>query len=41
MLNNLKYGFQWPSFLVLLVIEIDQNEISNERETLEINYKGM
>jgi hypothetical protein len=30
MLNNLKYGFQWLSFLVLLVIEIDQNEISNE-----------
>jgi hypothetical protein len=30
MLNNLKYGFQWPSFLVLLVIEIDRNEISNE-----------
>jgi len=30
MLNNLKYGFQGLSFLVLLFIEIDRNEISNE-----------
>jgi hypothetical protein len=30
MLNNLKYGFQGLSFLVLFFIEIDRNEISNE-----------